>query len=126
MIPKFETKLIDIAIKMFQPIDPGQENPEALAAYKAAKSKWFRAPAQSACRAYIAARGEVRVLYWVAHPNIVPFVGLCQSPLSIIMPKAPRGALDTVLSDFRRSGDKVGHESIRVAVLQVCISFQSL
>lgn len=118
MVPKFETKLMDIAIKMFQPIDPGQ-NAEAAAAYKAAKSKWYRAPAQSACRAYIAARGEVRVLYWVAHPNIVPFIGLCQSPLSIIMPRAPKGALDTVLSDFRRSGDKVVHDTIRVAVLQV-------
>lgn len=111
---------MDIAIKMFQPIDPGFDNPDALAAYKAAKSKWFRAPAQSACRAYIAARGEVRVLYWVAHPNIVPFIGLCQSPLSILMPRAPKGALDTVLSDFRRSGDKVSHDTIRIAVLQVC------
>ncbi|CAL8114388.1 unnamed protein product [Orchesella dallaii] len=119
LVPKYETKLMDIAIKMFQPIDPGQTNHDALAAYKAAKSKWFRAPAQSACRAYIAARGEVRVLYWVAHTNIVPFVGLCQSPLSIIMPRAPKGALDTVLSDFRRSGDKVSHDTIRVAVLQI-------
>lgn len=81
-----------------------------------ARNKWFRAPAQSSCRAYIAARGyykllfryrfnreeisfkslkcsiigEVRVLYWVSHPNVVPFIGLCQSPLSILMPRAPR------------------------------------
>ena len=111
--------MLDIAIKMFQPIDPGHQNPEAQAAYKAAKSKWFRAPAQSACRAYVAARGEVRVLYWVSHPNIVPFVGLCQSPLSIVMPRAPKGALDAVLSDYRRCGDKISSETLRACILQV-------
>jgi len=31
---------------MFQPIDPGSENNEALVAYKLAKNKWCRAPAQ--------------------------------------------------------------------------------
>jgi hypothetical protein len=113
---------MDIAIKMFQPIDPGLDNNDAQVAYKLARNKWFRAPAQSACRAYIAARGEVRVLYWVAHPNVVPFIGLCQSPLSIIMPRAPRGALDAVLSDYRRSGDKVREETARVTILQVRLS----
>jgi hypothetical protein len=104
---------------MFQPIDPGTENNEAQVAYKLAKNKWYRSPAQSACRAYIAARGEVRVLYWVAHPNVVPFIGLCQSPLSIVMPRAPRGALDSILLDFKRSGDKVNEETARVSILQV-------
>lgn len=104
---------------MFQPVDPGAENNEALVAYKMNRSKWFRSPAQSASRAYIAARGEVRVLYWVSHPNVVPFIGLCQSPLSIVMPRAPKGALDSVLSDFKRSGDKVNEETARVTILQV-------
>lgn len=124
LVPKYDTKAMEIAIKMFQPIDPGMEDLEAYGAYKVAKSKWFRSPAQSACRAYIAARGEVRVLYWVSHPNIVPFLGLCQSPLSIVMPKAPRGALDVVLSDFKRSGGKVQEDTMRMCILQV--RFRSL
>ncbi len=38
--------MMDVAIKCFQPIDPGSENTDAQVAYKLARNKWFRAPAQ--------------------------------------------------------------------------------
>jgi serine/threonine protein kinase len=111
---------------MFQPVDPGDDNSEAQTAYKVAASKWSRSPAQSACRAYLAARGEVRVLYWVSHAYVVPFLGLSQSPLAIVMPRAPRGALDSVLADLRRSGAKVERESAQIVILQIAKALEYL
>lgn len=123
----------EVAIKMFQPVDPttvgGTEDKksesinEAQMVYKLAYNKWQRSPSQSACRAYSACRGEVRVLYWVKHEHIVPFIGLCQSPLSIVLKKAPYGSLNKILNDFKRSGDHLKDETLKACLLQVSLIY---
>jgi len=59
------------------------------------------------------------VLYWVSHPNIVPLLGVLQSSLSIVMPRAPRGALDSILADFARSGDHVAPITVQQSIVQM-------
>ena len=93
----------NVAVKMLQPIDPGGNAREStLAAYRAGKSKWERDPLQYACKAYCTARQELNILIHLRHPHIVPLVGICTNPLSIVLELAPMGALDQRLKHYRR------------------------
>ena len=48
---KLMTRYMDVALKMLEPVDPGQScRPSAQSAYKAAASKWTRDPLQYACK----------------------------------------------------------------------------
>lgn len=95
--------VIDVAMKMLQPVHPGPKAKQsALIAFKAAQGKWDRDPIQYACKAYCTARQELNILMSLRHPNIVPFVGVCGSPLALVLDLAPQGALDMVLRHYRR------------------------
>ena len=105
---------------MLQPIDPGANAREStLAAYRAGKSKWERDPLQYACKAYCTARQELNILIHLRHPHIVPLVGICTNPLSIVLELAPAGALDTRLKHYRRSGDKLKAKVVQLVILQI-------
>ena len=110
----------NVAVKMLQPIDPGANAREStLAAYRAGKSKWERDPLQYACKAYCTARQELNILIHLRHPHIVPLVGICTNPLSIVLELAPAGALDTRLRHYRRSGDKLKAKVVQLVILQI-------
>lgn len=112
--------MIDVAMKMLQPVQPGPNaRQSAIIAYKAAQGKWDRDPLQYACKAYCTARQELNILMSLRHPNIVPFVGVCTSPLALVLDLAPQGALDLVLRHYRRSGSKVGPYTLQMVILQV-------
>ena len=112
--------IMDVAMKMLQPVQPGVKTRQsAIIAYKAAQGKWDRDPLQYACKAYCTARQELNILMSLRHPNIVPFVGVCTSPLALVLNLAPQGALDLVLRHYRRSGAKVGSYTLQAIILQV-------
>ena len=108
----------DVAIKMLQPVDPGQRaRLSTHTAYKAAIAKWERDPMQYACKAYCSARQELNILLHVKHAHVVPLAGICIKPLAIVLELAPLGALDSMLKEYRRSGVKLSVASIQ----QICI-----
>ncbi|KAF5301002.1 hypothetical protein FQR65_LT08985 [Abscondita terminalis] len=119
--------VIDVAMKMLQPVHPGPNaRQSAVIAYKAAQGKWDRDPLQYACKAYCTARQELNILLALRHPNIVPFVGVCNSPLALVLDLAPQGALDLVLRHYRRSGAKVGPYALQAIILQVAKAIEYL
>ncbi|KAJ8934094.1 hypothetical protein NQ318_004975 [Aromia moschata] len=119
--------VIDVAMKMLQPVQPGTNaHQSALVAFKAAQGKWDRDPLQYACKAYCTARQELNILLSLKHPNIVPFVGICTSPLALVLDLAPQGALDLVLRHYRRSGAKVGPYTLQAIILQVAKAIEYL
>jgi len=90
-----------VAVKMLQPVDPGSDaRPSALAAHKASLSKWERDPLQYACKSYCSARQELNILIHLRHPHIVPLVGICSNPLSIVLELAPLGELGFVICTY--------------------------
>lgn len=116
--------MIDVAMKMLQPVQPGPNaRPSAVIAFKAAQGKWDRDPIQYACKAYCTARQELNILLSLRHPNIVPFIGVCTTPLALVLDLAPQGALDLVLRHYRRSGAKVGPYTLQAIILQVRFLF---
>ncbi|KAG5883328.1 hypothetical protein JTB14_032528 [Gonioctena quinquepunctata] len=118
---------MDVAMKMLQPVQPGPNaRQSAVIAYKAAQGKWDRDPLQYACKAYCTARQELNILLSLKHPNIVPFVGVCTSPLALVLDLAPQGALDLVLRHYRRSGAKVGPYTLQEIILQVAKAVEYL
>ncbi len=109
-----------VAVKMLQPINPGAGvSASTAAAYKANRSRWDRDPLQYACKAYCTARQELAILMHLRHSHIVPLVGVCANPLSVVLELAPGGALDRRLRHYRRSGDRMSPVTVRAAVLQV-------
>jgi serine/threonine protein kinase len=48
----------------------------------------------------------------------VPLVGVCTQPLALVLDLAPKGALDHVLRDYRRSGARIGPYCFQSMVLQ--------
>ncbi|CAH2012003.1 unnamed protein product [Acanthoscelides obtectus] len=119
--------MMDVAMKMLQPVQPGPNaRQSAVIAFKAAQGKWDRDPLQYACKAYCTARQELNILLSLRHPNIVPFVGVCTSPLALVLDLAPQGALDLVLRHYRRSGAKVGPYTLQAIILQVAKAIEYL
>lgn len=118
---------IDVAMKMLQPVDPGYgARQSATAAYKAAQSKWQRDPIQYACKAYCTARQELGILLSLRHTNIVPLVGMCTHPLSLVLELAPQGALDSVLKNYRRSGAKLNVFVLQKTIIQIAKALEYL
>lgn len=64
-------------------------------------------------------RQELNILIHLKHPHIVPLVGICVNPLSIVLELAPMGALDQQLKHYRRSGDKLPSKVVQLVILQV-------
>lgn len=119
--------IVDVAMKMLQPVQPGSgARQSAIVAFKAAQGKWERDPLQYACKAYCTARQELAILLSLRHPNIVPLVGVCASPLSLVLDLAPRGALDSCLRHYRRSGARLYAEPLRQLVLQTARAIEYL
>lgn len=120
-------QLMQVAMKMLQPVAPGpRANQSAIIAYKAAVGKWERDPLQHACKAYCTARQELSVLLTLRHPNIVPLLGVCVQPLALVLDLAPKGALDTTLRHYRRSGGRIGPYCFQSIVLQTARALEYL
>ncbi|CAF3994428.1 unnamed protein product, partial [Rotaria sp. Silwood1] len=108
----------ELACKAFVPIDSSitnglieqipsgnkdEENEKKISLRDIAK-EWTRNPMRAACKAYITCRQELSVLLTTgSHPNIVPLVGLCIRPLSLILQYAPMGSLESILKEYKRT-----------------------
>jgi hypothetical protein len=85
--------------------------------------EWTRNPMRAACKAYITCRQELSVLLTTgSHPNIVPLVGLCARPLSIILHYAPMGSLESILKEYKRTNTQLGLTIYQKLIIQVCLS----
>ena len=60
------------------------------------------------------------------HPHIVPLIGICVNPLSIVLELAPMGALDQQLKHYRRSGDKLQAKVVQLIILQIARALEYL
>ncbi|CAI5438650.1 unnamed protein product [Caenorhabditis angaria] len=120
-------ELCEIAQKMLEPVDPGPGGRQsALAAYKAAADKWRRDSLEFACRAYCTSRQEYGLLSTMKHPNVIGLVGMCTSPLSLIVELAPLGALNQLLASHRKSGTKLSLGVIKESAVQVARALEYL
>ncbi|KJH53343.1 kinase domain protein [Dictyocaulus viviparus] len=120
-------ELCEVAQKMLEPVDPGPgARPTALAAYKAAADKWRRDSLEFASRAYCVSRQEHNLLSRLRHPHITGLVGVCISPLSLIVELAPLGALNQLLSSHRKSGARLGLSVFRDSAVQVAKALEYL
>uniref|UniRef100_A0A147BMZ4 non-specific serine/threonine protein kinase n=1 Tax=Ixodes ricinus TaxID=34613 RepID=A0A147BMZ4_IXORI len=118
---------IEVAMKMLQPVDPGYGARHSdTIAYKAAWTKWQRDPLQYACKAYCTARQELSILLSLRHPHILSLVGVCCQPLSLVLHLAPKGALDALLRDHRRSGAHLPLHALQATIVQVAKALEYL
>ena len=53
------------------------------------------------------------------HLNIVPLLGICLHPTSLVLSLAPLGALNGLLKDYKRSGVRLSLKALQRIVLQV-------
>ena len=60
------------------------------------------------------------------HPQIVPLIGFCRQPMSLVLELAPEGALDTKLEDYKRVGARLTPISMQKIIVQVRIIVGSL
>ncbi|KAJ1361787.1 hypothetical protein KIN20_021128 [Parelaphostrongylus tenuis] len=120
-------ELCEVAQKMLEPVDPGPgARPTALAAYKAAADKWRRDSLEFASRAYCTSRQELNLLSRLHHPHVIGLIGVCTSPLSLIVELAPLGALNQLLASHRKSGARLGLSVFRDSAVQVAKALEYL
>ena len=75
---------------------------------------------RAACKAYTTCRQELAILLTTgSHPNIVPLIGLCTRPLSLILHYAPMGSLEAVLKEYKRTNTQLGLSIYQKLVAQV-------
>ncbi|XP_071748491.1 leucine-rich repeat serine/threonine-protein kinase 1 isoform X2 [Lepeophtheirus salmonis] len=116
-----------VAVKILQPTHPGYNAKESTsAAYEISISKWERDPIQYAAKAYCSARQEISILIHLKHPNIVPLIGVCIKPLSIILELAPKGALDKKLEYYLHSDCQIPIKVVQLIVLQISRALEYL
>jgi len=119
--------VVDVAMKMLQPVDPGYGARKSdTVAFKAAYNKWERDPIQYACKAYCTARQELNILLTLRHPHIVPLVGFCTKPLSLILQLAPLGSLDNIIKNYRRSATQFHVLVLQKIILQISKALEYL
>ena len=84
--------------------------------------EWTRNPMRAACKAYITCRQELSCLLTTgSHPNIVPLLGLCTHPLSLILHYAPMGSLEVILKEYKRTNTQLGFTIYQKLIVQVCV-----
>ena len=75
---------------------------------------------RAACKAYITCRQELSILMTAgSHPNIVPLVGLCKCPLSLLLHYAPMGSLESILKEYKRTNTQLGLDIYQKLIVQV-------
>ena len=83
------------------------------------KRHWSQELLKCACEAYLSLRKELSILLALHHPHIVPLVGVCLHPLSIILSLAPLGSLRSCLDNYRRLSHAFPSYAIRCVIIQV-------
>ncbi|VDN03509.1 unnamed protein product [Thelazia callipaeda] len=122
-----DTNVQDAALKMLEPVEPGLgARATSISAYKAACTKWQRDPLQNACRAYCNCRQELNVLASLQHSHITSLLGVCPRPLALLVELAPLGALNHLLSNYRRSGARLHLSVIQDTASQVAKALEYL
>lgn len=115
---------VQVAIKMLQPYPPGQGAGNTdKHRFEVENNKWQRDPLRFSCEAFRTARKELSIMLNLDHPQIVPLIGFCRQPMSLILELAPAGALDTKLEDYKRVGARLTPISMQKIIVQVRICF---
>lgn len=78
---------------------------------------------RAACKAYVTCRQELSWLLTVgSHPSVVPVLGLCTHPLSLILHYAPMGSLESILKEYKRTSTPLGLTVYQKLISQVRFS----
>ncbi|ESO09843.1 hypothetical protein HELRODRAFT_190300 [Helobdella robusta] len=100
---KMTNERCPVAIKLLQPVIPNEDlEDEVLRLIKKDVSMWTREPALKCCEAYNIARKELSILLYLQHESVVSLVGVCVSPISLILSLAPMGSLNCHLKNFSK------------------------
>ncbi|CAF1147991.1 unnamed protein product, partial [Didymodactylos carnosus] len=133
---------IEIAVKALVPVDTSNiltdssknDDNEDINTDKSKKlslrnirKEWNLNPMRSACKAYIASRQELSILLALnRHENIVPLLGLCPKPLSLILECAPYGSLDNILSEYKRMNTSLTFSTYQKLIVQIASALAHL
>ena len=113
---------VQVAIKMLQPYPPGQGAGNTnRRRYSVENAKWQRDPLRFSCEAFRTARKELSIMLNLDHPQIVPLIGFCRQPMSLVLELAPDGALDSKLEDYKRVGARLAPCTLQKIVVQVWV-----
>jgi serine/threonine protein kinase len=82
---------------------------------------------RAACKAYITCRQELSCLLTTgSHPSIVPLIGLCTHPLSLILHYAPMGSLESILKEYKRTNTQLGLTIYQKLIIQIASAIAHL
>ncbi|CAF3639498.1 unnamed protein product [Rotaria socialis] len=125
---------VELACKAFVPMDSSittglieqahggnrdEDNEKKISLRDIAK-EWTRNPMRAAAKAYINCRQELSVLLTTgSHPNVVPLVGLCIRPLSLMLHYAPMGSLESILKEYKRTNTQLGFTIYQKLIIQI-------
>ncbi|RDD43578.1 Leucine-rich repeat serine/threonine-protein kinase 1 [Trichoplax sp. H2] len=124
---KLDEQPLPVAIKMMTEQGISENaNTVDIAIIEAASKAVAADPTSSAYNAYRAARQEMSILVTVSHSNIVPIVGFCLNPLSLILPLAPNGSLDILLMEYRKHGCYLNIFTTKHIITQVASAMEYL
>ncbi|KAI1713552.1 protein tyrosine kinase domain-containing protein [Ditylenchus destructor] len=124
--------LTEVALKVLEPIDPGQLSTStnligsARAAFEAFASRWKNDALESCARSYSTARQELNMLAEIRHPHVTSLLGFSTRPMTLIVELAPHGALDTMLSKYRRSNARLQLNTIQHTCVQIAKALEYL
>ncbi|UJR21881.1 hypothetical protein I4U23_024954 [Adineta vaga] len=132
---------VDLACKAFVPIDPlitnglieqihngnRDEDSEKKLSLRDIAKEWTRNPIRAACKAYITCRQELSCLLTTgSHPSIVPLIGICTHPLSLILHYAPMGSLESILKEYKRTNTQLGFTIYQKLIIQIASAIAHL
>ncbi|XP_064627387.1 leucine-rich repeat serine/threonine-protein kinase 1-like [Lineus longissimus] len=118
-IYKSQNRTEGVAIKVLEPIKPGNEaNSGDMDNYEVNQKNWNQDPLRAACKSYLIARQECGIMFTLNHKHIVQLLGISLQPLSLILEVAPLGELYAKLKEYRKNSARLPMYAIKKIILQ--------
>ncbi|KAH7717085.1 LRK-1 protein [Aphelenchoides avenae] len=114
-------RFVEVALKVLEPVDPGSgAKGSDLMAFEAFRLKWRNDILESSARAYHTVRQELNMVMELKHQHVTALLAFARRPLTLIVELAPHGALQDILTTYRRYDTRLplnalGQTSVQVA-----------
>ena len=117
----------EVALKILEPVEPGPTaRASAKNAFEAFMLKWKNDALENCARSYCTARQELNMLVDINHQNVTCLIGFSPRPLTIAVELAPLGALDQILSKYRRSDSRLTVDCLQQVCIQISKALEYL